>query len=337
MGIIEQRRGSPAALASASVGGGGAISGPPYIARDVERRRGFAAASASVGGVGAIPGPPHKWSGIGLRAPHVEELIATRPRVAWLEVHAENYMGGGAAVTRLERVRADYPIALHAVGVSLGTAGALDTRHLERLRALADRVDAVLVSEHLSWSVTDGAYLNHLLPLPYTEEALDVVARHVEDAQRALGRRLLVENPSRYLRFVETAIPEPEFLAELVRRTGCGLLCDVNNVYVSAMNLGDDPVAVLDVLPAGAVQEIHLAGHTANDADGVTVLIDDHGAAVADPVWRLYEHALSRFGPVPTLIEWDTDVPALDVLVAEAVKAERRLARTEIPSDAVAL
>jgi len=263
--------------------------------------------------------------GIGLRAPHVAEVVATRPGIAWLEVHAENYMGGGPAVRSLERLRADYPLSVHGVGLSLGSAEGLDAAHLERLARLVERLQPALISEHLSWSVTGGAYLNHLLPLPYTEEALDVVCRNVTRAQERLGRRLLVENPSGYLRFRHSTVSEVEFLNALARRTGCGLLCDVNNVYVTCANLGGDAAAWLDALEPATVGELHLAGHAANDADGRTILIDDHGSPVADAVWRLFEHALGRFGTTPTLIEWDTDVPQLAVLLAEAAKAGARL------------
>jgi uncharacterized protein (UPF0276 family) len=257
-------------------------------------------------------------AGIGLRAPHVGELLATRPAVPWLEVHPENYMGDGAALASLETVRREYPVALHGVGLSLGTAGTIDQQHLARLKALIDAIEPCLVSEHLSWSSTGSAYLNHLLPLPYTEESLSVVAGHIHEVQDALGRRILIENPSSYLRFRHSTIQEPEFLAELVRRTGCGLLCDVNNIYVTAWNLGLDAVGYLEALPADAIGEIHLAGHAENDADGRPILIDDHGSPVAAPVWTLYERALEKFGPVPTLIEWDTDIPALAVLLDEA-------------------
>ena len=266
-------------------------------------------------------------SGIGLRSPHVAEILAGRPAAGWLEVHAENYMGGGPAGRALERLRRDYPISVHGVGLSLGTAGGLDRAHLERLAALVERLEPALVSEHLSWSVTGGAFLNHLLPLPYTEEALAVVGRHVARVQDRLGRRLLVENPSSYLRFAHSPIPEPAFLNALARRTGCGLLCDVNNVYVSGCNLGDDPAAYLDALDPGAVAEIHLAGHAVNDADGRRILIDDHGSRVAPAVWDLYGRALARFGAVPTLVEWDTDVPPLAVLLDEAATAGALLAR----------
>ena len=266
--------------------------------------------------------------GIGLRSPHVAEVLATRPPLPWVEVHAENYMGGGPAIRALEAVRADYPVSVHGVGLSLGSADGLDPRHLERLARLVERIDPALVSEHLSWSVAGGVYLNHLLPLPYTEEALEVVSRHVTQAQERLGRRLLVENPSSYLRFRHSPIPEPEFLNELARRTGCGLLCDVNNVYVSGRNLGWDPAAYLDSVAPAAVGEIHLAGHTVNDADGRPMLIDDHGSPVAPAVWALYERALARFGAVPTLVEWDTDVPPLAVLLGESATAGAVLERS---------
>jgi uncharacterized protein (UPF0276 family) len=266
-------------------------------------------------------------AGIGLRAPHVADVLAERPPIAWLEVHAENYMGGGPTVRALERVRADYRLSLHGVGLSLGSADGLDPRHLDRLRQLVDRFEPALVSEHLSWSISGGAYLNHLLPLPLTEESLAMMIRHVDEAQSRLGRRILIENPSSYLRFAHSTIPEPVFLAELAQRTGCGVLCDVNNLYVSQKNIGLDPIRFLATLPPASVGEIHLAGHAVNDADGHAVLIDDHGSPVASAVWRLYAQALQRFGPVPTLIEWDTNLPSLDVLLGEAAEAERLLER----------
>ena len=265
--------------------------------------------------------------GIGLRTPHVGEIVATRPPVPWLEVHAENYMGGGPAVRTLERLRADYPISLHGVGLSLGSADGVDSRHLERLARLVERLDPILVSEHVSWSLNGGAYLNHLLPLPYTGEALELLCRHVAQAQDRLGRRLLIENPSGYLRFRESPIPEPDFLNEVARRTGCGVLCDVNNVFVTCANLGGDAEAWIDALQPSVVGEIHLAGHAVNDADGETILIDDHGSRVRDEVWSLYERAVERYGALPTLVEWDTDIPALGVLLEEATKAERLMAR----------
>jgi uncharacterized protein (UPF0276 family) len=268
----------------------------------------------------------HGRAGIGLRSPHVGEVMATRPPLGFLEVHAENYMAGGPALARLERLRSDYPLSLHGVGLSLAGGDALDETHLTRLAALVERVEPALVSEHLAWSVAGGVYYNHLLPLPYDEETLDATARRVARVQEALGRRILVENPSRYLRFTRSPIPEPEFLAALAARTGCGLLLDVNNVYVSCRNFDEDPAAYLDAIPLAAVGEIHLAGHAVNDADGRTILIDDHGARVAEPVWRLYARALERLGGVPTLIEWDTNLPALAVLLDEASSAARLMA-----------
>lgn len=265
--------------------------------------------------------------GIGLRTPHVAEITATPPPVGWLEVHVENCLGGGPARRALDAIRRAHPVSLHGVGLSLGSAEGLDHRHLERLVELVKRIEPALVSEHLSWSIAGGAYLNHLLPLPYTEESLALVCRHVSQAQEALGRRLLIENPSSYLRFRHSPIPEPEFLGELARRTGCGLLCDVNNVFVSCRNLGQDPAAYLAALPSGAIGEIHLAGHSSNDVDGRILLIDDHGSRVAPAVWELYGQVVSRIGPRPTLIEWDTEIPALAVLLEEAAYADRVLQR----------
>lgn len=273
-------------------------------------------------------------AGIGLRSPHVGEVLATRPPLPWLEIHPENYLGGGPAVSALLAIRRDYPLSVHAVGLSVGSAGGVDRRHLGRIKSLVDRLEPALVSEHLAWSQVGGAYLNHLLPLPYTEESLSVACRNVDEVQTVLGRRVLIENPSGYLRFESSTIPEAEFLAALARRTGCGLLCDLNNIYVTAENLGLDPSAYLAALPREAVGELHLAGHSANDADGRTVLIDDHGSPVSAAVWALYEQALDRFGPLPTLVEWDTDVPRLEVLLGEARLAEARLARASSDADA---
>ena len=268
-------------------------------------------------------------SGIGLRIGHAAELMTRCPPLGLVEVHAENYMGGGSRLAQLETVRRDYPVSLHGVGLSIGTAGPLDRGHLARLRKLVERIEPCLVSEHLSWSVTRGAYLNHLLPLPYTEEALHFVSAHVVEAQEALGRQILIENPSSYLRFRHSTLSEPEFLTELVGRSGCAFLCDVNNVHVSAHNLVFDAAAYLDALPSAAVREIHLAGHSVNDADGRTVLIDDHGSPTAPAVWALYERAVRRFGAVATIVEWDTDLPALDVLLGEARAADAVVARVE--------
>jgi uncharacterized protein len=263
--------------------------------------------------------------GVGLRAPHVAEVMATRPAIAFLEVHTENYLGGGPAVAALERLRRDYALSLHGVGLSLGGADPLDHRHLARVKSLVERIQPVLVSEHLAWSVGGGAYLNHLLPLPYDDSRLEATSRRIEEIQKTLGRPILVENPARYLRFRHSPISEPEFLSELARRTGCGILLDVNNVYVSSRNFDEDPLACLEAMPAEAIGEIHLAGHATNDAAGRPILIDDHGSRVAEPVWDLYRRTLGRLGPAPTLIEWDTNLPELAVLLDEAARAERFL------------
>jgi len=275
-------------------------------------------------------GPIPAKAGIGLRFPHHQAVADTRPEVAWLEVHTENYMGGGTSLRYLEAIRRDYPISLHGVGLSLGSAEGLDAGHLERVRRTVERFEPGLVSEHLSWSVVGGTYLADLLPLPMTEEALDVVRRHVEQVQAFLKQRILVENPSTYLQFRHSTIPEWEFLAKVAEHTGCGILCDVNNIYVSACNHGWDASAYIAALPPAAVGEIHLAGHAVKKLDGGRALrIDDHGSRVAPEVWALYAEALARFGPVPTLIEWDTDVPPLKVLLEEAARAAAVLEEAE--------
>jgi uncharacterized protein len=266
-------------------------------------------------------------AGIGLRFQHHQAVVESRPDVAWMEVHTENYMGGGTPLRYLDAVRRDYPISLHGVGLSLGSAEGLDPAHLERIRQVADRVEPILMSEHIAWSMVGGTYLADLLPLPMTEEALSVVCRHVEQTQAYLKRRILVENPSTYLTFGHSTIPEWEFIAAVAKRTGCGILCDVNNIYVSAHNHGWDASAYLAGLPPAMIGEIHLAGHSVRPlADGSTLRIDDHGSRVAAEVWSLYEEALACFGPLPTLIEWDNHVPPLDVLLDEAKQAGSRLA-----------
>ena len=260
--------------------------------------------------------------GIGLRFPHHELVAQGRPQVAWFEVHAENYFGGGAARRVLTGVRRDYPISLHGVGLSLGSAEELDGRHLQRIAELVESIEPALVSEHLSWSVVGGQYLADLLPLPMTEEALDVVCRHVEQTQAALQRRILIENPSTYLQFRHSTIPEWEFMTAVAQRTGCGILCDVNNIFVSASNHGWNAERYLNALPAAAVGEIHLAGHALRTLDnGRSVRIDDHGSSVCAEVWALYVQALRRFGAKPTLIEWDTNIPEFEVLLDEAAQA----------------
>ena len=261
-------------------------------------------------------------AGIGLRAQHLAEVVASPPAVGWVEIHPENYMGGGPALRAIERVRADLPVSLHGVGLSLGSSDGLSERHLARLGEMIDRLQPALLSEHLSWSAVEGKYLNDLMPLPYTEESLALVAAHIGRAQDRLRRRILIENPSCYLRYRHSTIPEAEFLAALVRLTGCGLLCDVNNIYVSGRNLGFDPAAYLAALPAEAIGEFHLAGHNVNPVGEGEILIDDHGSEVAEPVWALHRRALALIGARPTLIEWDCRIPPLTVLIAEAGKAD---------------
>jgi uncharacterized protein len=262
-------------------------------------------------------------AGIGLRSPHLAEIGRDRPATGFLEIHAENHLGGSPARQAVERLRDNYEFSVHAVGLSLGAVDALDESHLDRVASLVSRLKPVMVSEHLSWSVHGGRYFNDLLPLPYTEEALDVVVRNVVHVQERLGRQVSIENPSCYLGFAHSTLTEPELLTELVRRSGCGLLLDINNIVVTAHNLRLDPRDWLAGLPGEAITEYHLAGHAVNDADGEPILIDDHGSRVGDEVWALFGEAVRRYGPRPTLIEWDTDIPALPVLLEEAAKAER--------------
>lgn len=262
-------------------------------------------------------------AGIGLRFQHHGAVIDERPVVAWMEVHPENYMGGGKPLRYLEAIRRDYPLSLHGVGLSLGSADGLDERHLTRLERLVARLQPGLVSEHLAWSGTDGQHFGELLPLPLTEEALAVLCRNVARTQDFLGRRILLENPSTYLRYRHSAIPEWDFIAAVARHTGCGILCDVNNIFVSACNHGFDARTYLRALPAHCIGEIHLAGHSRRAFDdGRSIRIDDHGSRVCGEVWALYEESVALFGRVPTLVEWDTAVPPLAVLLGEAAKAQ---------------
>lgn len=264
-------------------------------------------------------------AGIGLRSPHLAEFARDRPATGFLEIHAENYLADSPAFGTVERLREDYEFSVHAVGLSLGSVDGLDETHLDRVAALIRRLQPALVSDHLAWSVAGGRYFNDLLPLPYTEEALQVVATNVDRLQERLGRQVLVENPSCYLGFAHSTLSEPEFLAELARRTGCGLLLDANNIVVTAHNLRLDPAAWLDGLPASAIGQYHLAGHAVNDADGEPVLIDDHGSRVSEGVWALFDEIVLRCGPRPTLVEWDTDLPPLDLLLDEARRAAQAL------------
>lgn len=269
-------------------------------------------------------GPIPAAAGIGLRFQHHAAVIDERPAVAWMEVHSENYMGGGKPLAYLEAIRRDYPLSLHGVGLSLGSAEGLDERHLARLKCLVERIQPGLVSEHLAWSGTGGRHFAELLPLPLTEETLAVVCRNILLLQDVLGRHVLVENPSTYLQYRHSTIPEWEFLAAVAQRTGCGILCDVNNIFVSARNHGFDARMYLRGLPAARIGEIHLAGHSLRKFDdGRSIRIDDHGSRVCAEVWALYGEAVALFGRVATLIEWDTRLPPLAVLLDEAATAQR--------------
>ena len=260
--------------------------------------------------------------GIGLRAQHYRDFLRALPEVGWVEVHSENYFGAGGLDRHvLERVRADFPVSLHGVGLGLGSMEDFSEAHAAKLKALADWINPALVSEHLCWSSALGQHFNDLLPLPYTEEALALVSERVQRLQDFLGRRILIENVSAYVSFPGSTIPEGAFIAELSRRSGCGVLLDVNNLYVNQRNHAIDALSQMNALPPDSVEEIHLAGHLVTQ----DCLVDTHGDRVADAVWHLYDAALARFGPVPSLIEWDTDIPALDVLLAEARKARDRM------------
>lgn len=257
-------------------------------------------------------------AGIGLRAPHYDEVLGELPAIPWLEVHSENFFAdGGQPHQVLEQVRSHYPLSLHGVGLSLGSTDPLNTWHLDKLKGLIDRYEPGLVSEHLCWCSVGEHYLNDLLPLPYTEEALHHISERIEWVQDYLGRQILIENLSSYLQFRESTVPEWEFIAAVSERSGCGILLDVNNIYVNACNHGFDALTYMDAIPVAAVKEMHLAGFE----DEGDCLIDTHGKPVSDAVWKLYEHAVRRFGRVPTLIEWDTDIPPLQVLVDEAAHA----------------
>lgn len=271
----------------------------------------------------AAAAPAGLGAGTGLRAAHYRQFLEQRPATGWLEVHSENYFGeGGFDLHVLRHVRGHYPVSLHGVGLALGSVddeGA--TEHMARLKRLVDEIDPVFVSEHICWGRARGRHFNDLLPLPYTWEALALVAARVQRLQETLRRRVLAENISAYVVFRAGDMSEGEFVAELARRTGCGVLLDVNNLYVNQMNHGADALAAMRAIPPAAVAEIHLGGHLVTD----DCLIDTHGDCVAEQVWALYEAALARFGPVPTLIEWDTDVPPLGTLLAEAARAQHMM------------
>jgi len=279
-------------------------------------------------GVPAMQAIPLR-AGIGLRTPHMQALLESRLGVAWLEVHSENYFAeGGRAVTGLLQLRRDYPLSLHGVGLSLGSADPLNREHLAKLKRTVERFSPALISEHLCWVSAGGSYFHDLLPLPYTEEAVRHMASRIAEVQEYLGRRILIENVSSYLEYEHSAMPEWEFVREVASRSGCGILLDVNNVYVSAVNHGYDPQQYLDSIPAEAVGEIHLAGHAEKSVDGVDLLIDTHDRPVKDAVWKLYAYTLRAMGPKPTLLEWDNALPPLAELLAEAAKADKILVQS---------
>lgn len=266
--------------------------------------------------------------GVGYKPQHFQDIIDDAGSVAWLEIHAENYMGsGGRPLAQLRLLSEKFPISVHGVGLSIGAEGVLDPDHLARLKHLVDWLEPNVFSEHLAWSTHDGAFLNDLLPLPYTDDTLIRVCDHISQVQNTLGRQMMLENPSSYLAFAQSTWSEPDFLREAAKRTGCGLLLDVNNVFVSATNLDYDPHAYIDAYPLDLVGEIHLGGHDEDTDDhGKPLLVDSHGKPVVDPVWALLDYTLAQSGPLPILIEWDNDIPDWPDLEAEAARAASALA-----------
>lgn len=265
--------------------------------------------------------------GVGYKPQHYSAIMADPGPLGWLEIHAENYMGdGGRPIAQLRHLAERFPISVHGVGLSIGAEGDLDKDHLARLKHLVSWLNPASFSEHLAWSTHDSHFFNDLLPLPYTPKTLDRVAAHINEVQDTVGRRMLLENPSSYLAFAESTLSETDFLRELTQRTGCGLLLDVNNVFVSATNLKTSPQAYIDNFALDAVGEIHLGGHDEDeDETGAPLLIDSHGKAVVDPVWALLDYTLAKSGPKPLLIEWDTDVPEWPVLAEEITRADKAL------------
>jgi hypothetical protein len=263
-------------------------------------------------------------AGIGLRLPHLNEVAAVRPHVPWFEIRPENFIANPHALSLLEQIRADHPISVHTVGVSIGSVGGIDHEHLRRVRELVDRIEPFLVSGHLAWSTHAGAYLNDLLPLPYDDETLALLVRHVHEVQEGLGRPYLVENPSSYVGFRGSTMSEAQFLRELARRSGCRLLCDVSNIHVSGHNMNFDVRAYVDSLPAASIDEYHLGGFEieADESGEGNVFVDTHSVGIDARAWDLYAYVVDRIGPRPTLIEWDNDLPDLATLVAQAARAD---------------
>lgn len=273
------------------------------------------------------PSLPEDPAGIGLRHPYYKEVADNPPEVGWLEVHPENYFGGGAHHKFLEKARENFPLSLHAIGLSLGSDQPVSKDHLKQFKALIDRYEPFAVSDHASWSASGNAHLNDLLPLPYTFETLERLCANIQRTQEYFGRQMLVENPSTYIAFKHNDMSEAELMNALAERTGCGILLDINNIYVQSRNHGLDAWAYIDTIKPEHVGEMHLAGHTEQAAGEHLILVDTHSKPVKKDVWDLYEHAVKRFGAIPTLIEWDQDFPALDVLVAEAAKARHIINR----------
>lgn len=280
-----------------------------------------------------IPDGVRLPAGIGLRLPHLAEVVATRPPLGWVEVHPENVLANPHAAELLFDLARTTPVSVHTVGISLGSADGIDAHHLARLARFVDRLDPMLVSGHLAWSSHGGAYLNDLLPLPYTEESLAVVADHLSRVQDVLGRPFLIENPSSYVGFTDSTMDEVTFLRALVARSGCRLLCDLSNIHVSGHNMGYDPFAYLRRFPLDAVDEFHLGGFTPEDDEatpGATLFVDTHAHPVAEEVWPLYAEASSQRPDVPTLIEWDNDLPSLATLLEQARRADRVSAGSQV-------
>ncbi|MYJ87465.1 MAG: DUF692 domain-containing protein [Rhodobacteraceae bacterium] len=261
--------------------------------------------------------------GVGFKSQHFQEIIEHPGDVSWFEIHAENYMGdGGRPIAQLKKLRENFPISCHGVGLSIGGEDPLDIDHLNRLQNLVSWLEPAVFSEHLAWSTHEGSYFNDLLPLPYNDTTLECVSEHIDQVQETLQRPMLLENPSNYLEFEESTHSEIEFIEKIAKRTGCFLLLDVNNVYVSSENRNFDPYGYLDDYPLNLVKEIHLGGHELEQMEGgPDLLIDNHASEVIDPVWTLYEYLISKTGPLPTLIEWDNDIPDWEKLSSEATKA----------------
>lgn len=269
--------------------------------------------------------PPIANAGVGLRYQHHQDFIDLKPKISWIEVHSENYFGGGMPLNYLQRIRENYELSLHGVGLSLGSSERIRKTHIKMVQKLIELVSPIFVSEHLSWNITQNFYLNDLIPVPYTQESLRIFVRNIDEVQNIFGRQILIENPSAYFQYSFGDYSETEFLSHLVNQTKCGLLLDINNVYVTCHNQHTDPLTYIKEIPANAIQEIHLAGHATKVIDDSVILLDDHGSKVADAVWQLYKKAIDIFGIKPTLIEWDSNIPPLDILIREAEIANRYL------------